>query len=192
MQQQEGCCLGTITCAEVSENSAVDYPSTQPYEANLQVISQSCSTSGSHAQELARSEGSAQAGSCTSLTQQLDQADNQAAAHALLQERCAELQWHIDWAGRVRTGAGSSGYSALEREHAQVQDRLDAQLEVIAEKATQQQQDLATALGGLQAGQAAQQAANGGQGSGWRSKSALAHVQLDQRPRQAADSPESS
>ena len=140
--------------AEVSEHSAVDYPRHNPMRpssdlSELQHLRQ-------HAQELARSEEALRQ-EVTSLTQQLDQADNQAAAYAQLQERCAELQWHITEL-EESAQAQEVQYSALEREHAQVQDSLDGQLEVIAEKATQQQQDLATALESLRAGQAAQQA----------------------------------
>ena len=106
------------------------------------------------AQELSRSEDVLRQEVAT-LTQQLERAHVQADAGALLQEKCAELQRNIT---RLEQSAQAqeARYSALEQEHAQVQDGLDAQLEVIAEKATQQQQDLAAALEGLQAGQVAQ------------------------------------
>ena len=107
-----------------------------------------------HAQKLAESEEALRQ-EVASLMQQLERAHVQADAHALLQEKCAELQWHIsELEGSAQ--AQEARYAALEQEHAQVQDRLDAKLEVIAEKATQQQQDLTSALQSLTAARAAQ------------------------------------
>lgn len=108
-----------------------------------------------HAQELAKSKEVPEQ-EIASLMQQLERAYTQADAHALLQEKCAEQQWHItELEGSAQ--AQEARYVVLEQEHAQVQDRLDAQLEVIAQKATQQQQDLATALQSLTAAHADQQ-----------------------------------
>ena len=107
------------------------------------------------AQELLRSEEVLRQ-EVTSLTQQLERAHVQADAGVLLQKKCAELQRQITGL-QASAQAQEAQYSALEQEHAQVQDRLDAQLEVIAEKATQQQQDLAAALERLQAAQGAKQ-----------------------------------
>ena len=139
--------------AEVSEHSAERYPTNNPVKPSSNLLE--LQHLRQHAQELARSEDQLRQ-EVASLTQQLEQASDQAAVHAQLQERCAELQ--LQTAELEESAqAQEARYSALEREHAQVQDRLDAQLEVIAEKATQQQQDLATALESLQAAQAAQQ-----------------------------------
>ena len=139
--------------AAVSAHPAEGYPRWSPAEplsdlSELQHLTQ-------HAQELARSEEQLRQ-EVTSLTQQLEQANDRPAAEAQLQERCAELQWQVNEL-EESAQAQEARYSALEQEHAQVQDSLDAQLEVIAEKATRQQQDLAGALESLQAAQAAQQ-----------------------------------
>ena len=48
-------------------------------------------------------------------------------------------------------------YSALEQEHAQLQVQLEAQLEIIADKETQQQQELANAVESLTVAHATQQ-----------------------------------
>lgn len=90
------------------------------------------------------------------LKKQLLSAQVPADAHALLQKKCADLQWHIEGL-EESAEAREEQYKALEQECEELQDHWNAQSETIAAKASQREKELATAQEELQAAQAAQQ-----------------------------------
>ncbi|CAL5219504.1 g1346 [Coccomyxa viridis] len=111
--------------AEVSEHSAERYPTNNPVKPSSNLLE--LQHLRQHAQELARSEDQLRQ-EVASLTQQLEQASDQAAVHAQLQERCAELQ--LQTAELEESAqAQEARYSALEREHAQAAQAAQQGLE---------------------------------------------------------------